>query len=585
MADFHVWSGGDNTDGLTWAKAKTTIQSGLDLVSAKDDRVHIAKETFIRSSTTIPKQFVQRIIGGYDITQIPSKTDFSTTSREGLTIMKGVSFSTPNIIMQTDTANVARTGSEFYLIIEGIHYIGIDAGAGNKTDMGFRHSWRDVAGEPKNRIKFINCGFSETDNAFKIRPLFSDAEVHCENCTFNNLSRISEDDVTGHRITIETMDSCVMNNILMETFPAFNPLIISLNNSIIFASGFTTSIVSGNNNLDVDPKLVDATNNNIALKLSSPGIDHGNTGFAFSNEPAPNGGRINAGAFGNLTSATQSPSLLFVSSFGSNTSPYDSISKAATLTQTAIDFYRLNLVSAILSIDSRQDHSSSDLYAGVPLGGFLKVKPYFTATRPKVGKFEIAGGAPTALELTLESLELKENTNAVIDMTNQSGELVLNNVILRSLTNTIKGIEIATTALKVTVNNLLIDMPLAATGINYTSSDVNSVINFGNIIIDSAAGTGIIVNSAGKIIINSNILDCNIGLLESAAGEIVSKFNMFIIVTTKYSGNVTDKTGDLDITNPHFKDAANGDFRLTRVSPMVGKADPVLPTLNGPGGR
>src|SRR5207237_2279640 len=39
---------------------------------------------------------------------------------------------------------------------------------------------------------------------------------------------------------------------------------------------------------------------------ASPVIDHGDSSFAFANEPAPNGGFVNIGAYGNTSQASKS---------------------------------------------------------------------------------------------------------------------------------------------------------------------------------------------------------------------------------------------------------------------------------------
>ncbi len=59
-------------------------------------------------------------------------------------------------------------------------------------------------------------------------------------------------------------------------------------------------------NIRVDPQFRDPSNENFMLKSTSPCIDKGDPDDDYSNEPEPNGGRINMGAFGNTPQAVRS---------------------------------------------------------------------------------------------------------------------------------------------------------------------------------------------------------------------------------------------------------------------------------------
>lgn len=78
---------------------------------------------------------------------------------------------------------------------------------------------------------------------------------------------------------------------------------------------------SGNNNIDGDPCFVDSANDDFHLKsaggrwdgsswvtdgVTSPCINGGDTSSVYSSEPAPNGCRINMGAYGNTAEASKS---------------------------------------------------------------------------------------------------------------------------------------------------------------------------------------------------------------------------------------------------------------------------------------
>ena len=61
-----------------------------------------------------------------------------------------------------------------------------------------------------------------------------------------------------------------------------------------------------NGNISKDPLFLGAVVGDYHEKTGSPHVDAGNPSSDYSNEPAPNGGRINIGAYGNTTEATQS---------------------------------------------------------------------------------------------------------------------------------------------------------------------------------------------------------------------------------------------------------------------------------------
>ncbi|HUU28682.1 MAG TPA: choice-of-anchor D domain-containing protein [archaeon] len=63
---------------------------------------------------------------------------------------------------------------------------------------------------------------------------------------------------------------------------------------------------AGTNDISIDPEFVDSAAGDYHLSLGSPCIDAGDPSSDYSNEPMPNGGRINLGAFGNTAEAALS---------------------------------------------------------------------------------------------------------------------------------------------------------------------------------------------------------------------------------------------------------------------------------------
>ncbi|MCP4414481.1 MAG: hypothetical protein GY808_18150, partial [Gammaproteobacteria bacterium] len=68
----------------------------------------------------------------------------------------------------------------------------------------------------------------------------------------------------------------------------------------------TGAPINTNGNIDGDPLFIDPTNGDYTLEFFSPCIDTGDINDDFSNEPFPNGGRINMGHHGNTALATES---------------------------------------------------------------------------------------------------------------------------------------------------------------------------------------------------------------------------------------------------------------------------------------
>jgi len=104
----------------------------------------------------------------------------------------------------------------------------------------------------------------------------------------------------------------------------------SPSSNIVYGSGASVSYSDieggwtgeGTNNINVDPQFVDPANGDFHLKsraghwttngwvsdaIWSPCIDAGDPSSDYSNEPMPNGGRVNMGAYGNTPQASKSP--------------------------------------------------------------------------------------------------------------------------------------------------------------------------------------------------------------------------------------------------------------------------------------
>ncbi len=85
-------------------------------------------------------------------------------------------------------------------------------------------------------------------------------------------------------------------------------LVLSYNNVWANKGGKYKGIKAGEGSISVNPLFVDPEKGNFHLKGQSPCIDAGDAKSEYKNEPKPNGGRINMGAYGNTAEASGSES-------------------------------------------------------------------------------------------------------------------------------------------------------------------------------------------------------------------------------------------------------------------------------------
>ena len=72
------------------------------------------------------------------------------------------------------------------------------------------------------------------------------------------------------------------------------------------SQGESYNSTSSIGNISEDPMFVDPQNGDYHLQPGSPCIDAGDPASDYSQEPSPNGGRINMGCYGNTSEATTS---------------------------------------------------------------------------------------------------------------------------------------------------------------------------------------------------------------------------------------------------------------------------------------
>ena len=143
----------------------------------------------------------------------------------------------------------------------------------------------------------------------------------------NNIIYNNADD--GIQMTSEYVNLTIKNNIITNNsgyginyMDTVNPTTISYNDVWNNTNGNYDGISPGTGDISTNPKFADPANWDFHLKSTagrwngsewvedtedSPCIDAGDPNSTYSNEPEPNGGRINMGAYGNTGGASKSP--------------------------------------------------------------------------------------------------------------------------------------------------------------------------------------------------------------------------------------------------------------------------------------
>jgi hypothetical protein len=135
------------------------------------------------------------------------------------------------------------------------------------------------------------------------------------------------------------------NNIIVDsTYGIYGKVISSYNNIYNCGTNYGGGASEGTGDIHVDPLFADPTNNDFHLKstagrwtesgwvtdvVDSLCIDAGNPSDDYSNEPTPNGGRINRGAYGNTAGASRSAPT------GPDTTPPAKVTDLATSNPTS----------------------------------------------------------------------------------------------------------------------------------------------------------------------------------------------------------------------------------------------------------
>ncbi|MCK4252133.1 right-handed parallel beta-helix repeat-containing protein [candidate division WOR-3 bacterium] len=172
--------------------------------------------------------------------------------------------------------------------------------------------WGTGSTEQNNNI-YENCIVERGQWALYLYDAFANSIKNCVITNSQWLFLLLEDD-SG--IT-NVVKNCIITNIDYAVYG--NPIEATVTYCNFWNNGFST--ISGTGNIGEDPLFADTANGDFHLKsqygrwdgvtwvyddTTSPCIDAGDPADDWSNEPEPNGGRINMGAYGNTTEASMS---------------------------------------------------------------------------------------------------------------------------------------------------------------------------------------------------------------------------------------------------------------------------------------
>jgi hypothetical protein len=83
----------------------------------------------------------------------------------------------------------------------------------------------------------------------------------------------------------------------------YDDFTIDETSSLTVTYSISMDVVGGTGNKNNDPLFINAIGDDYHLKSASPAIDAGDPASSYANEPAPNGGRVNMGRYGNTSEA------------------------------------------------------------------------------------------------------------------------------------------------------------------------------------------------------------------------------------------------------------------------------------------
>ncbi|MDR2693602.1 MAG: right-handed parallel beta-helix repeat-containing protein [Chitinispirillales bacterium] len=159
----------------------------------------------------------------------------------------------------------------------------------SKVSMIHELLYNNTSGESGSAVYVDKAGSSNAPSTIAPSILYMD------NCT------VSGNTSPGAALYVETSSVFVQNSIFWNNGSDFQ---VVADGCLTVNHTLTERIFEGTGNISSDPLFTNASTNDFHLQSNSPAIDAGNPSSDFSKEPAPNGGRVNLGCYGNTAEAS-----------------------------------------------------------------------------------------------------------------------------------------------------------------------------------------------------------------------------------------------------------------------------------------
>jgi parallel beta-helix repeat protein len=311
------------------------------------------------------------------------------------------------------------------------------------------------------------------------------------------------------------------------------------------------------NDISQDPRFVNAGSADVRLKSSSPCMDAGNPSDDFSKEPAPNGGRIDMGAYGGTSAASLSGvnASMHVSPSGSDANDGSAGSPVRNI-QTAINRALGDTIKVAAGAYSE----------GIITGGYAV----------------ILGGYNASFQSRNIYNNLTRINGVSTSVVYDRFGVVMDGFLIDGQGNASRGFDLGDDA--VITHNVIINITQSA-GFAVSMNGSSNVIN--NTIRSCDWGVYLESGAAGSVVKNNIINNCSFGIDNNAANGI-ARYNNYFGNGSNYVGlNTAPGTGDLSV-NPQLNNPALLDFRLQSGSLCIDAGDPSDPVGEEPnpnGGR
>ena len=191
----------------------------------------------------------------------------------------------------------------------------IFADSNTKTTVSLSFNvWRNNQAPDRGGAVFIDDGASvkmEHELLYNNKSKSSGSAVYVDDLDgvpsvleMNNCT-ISGNPSGGAALYVEASTASVQNSIFWDNGKDFETVD---GGRLTVTYTLTQQGYTGTGNITSNPMFVNPANGNFHLQGNSPAIDAGNPASDYSKEPAPNGGRVNMGCYGNTPEATKSGS-------------------------------------------------------------------------------------------------------------------------------------------------------------------------------------------------------------------------------------------------------------------------------------